>query len=87
MLHFSILILAATLTSVAVAQFVAAGYSVSRTQRRFRSRRFQTLKTLRNAAEIARVESELQVSAASAGGLGWRVMEIAQWVDESADCR
>ncbi len=86
MLQLFLLVLAATLMALASSQFVSAGVAAGRTHYRFSKRRMHALKSLRSAAEIARLESELQVSAHQTGR-DWRVMEVADVVDESVDCR
>ncbi len=87
MFQFPLLLIAVALIAVASSQFAAAGLAANRTRSRFNQRRSHLLKNLRSAAEIARLESELQVSAGHQAGREWRVMEVAQVIDESADCR
>jgi len=87
MLQFPLLLIALALIAVASSQFVAAGLTATRVRARFSRRRAHLLKNLRSAAEITRLESELQVSAGNQAGREWRVMEVAQLIDESADCR
>jgi uncharacterized protein len=78
---------AIALISVASAQFASSGFTVTRTWRRFSRHRSLALRNLRNAAEIARLDSELQSAGSNPSNLDWRVMEVAEIVDESADCR
>ena len=83
-----ILFLAATaLLAIASSQFASASLATCRIALRARQRRFHTLKNLRNAAEIARLDSELQALSSKSSTLDWRIMEVAEVVAESADCR
>lgn len=76
---------AVLLIGIATIQFASAGvattFAVSGTRRRRRSH----LGELRQSAEIARLNSELQSGQDT--GLDWRVMEVAEIIQESEDCR
>lgn len=67
-------------------RFVSEGAVWVRQSARLRLRRSRDVKSLRQAAEIARLNSELH-SAATGSDMQWRVMEVAEAVDESLDCR
>lgn len=82
----SIAVLAIALIVVSAGQFASLGIAVTRTAFNARRRRQIDLRGLRQAAEISRLKSELQ-SSVSGTSVAWRVMEVAQVVDESADCR
>lgn len=82
----SIAVLAIALIVVSAGQFAALGIAVGRTAFNARKRRQIDLRGLRQAAEISRLNSELQ-SSVSGTSVAWRVMEVAQVVEESADCR
>ncbi|MEZ6136118.1 MAG: 2Fe-2S iron-sulfur cluster-binding protein [Pirellulaceae bacterium] len=82
-----ILFAASALVIVATSQFASAGISATRIRSRAHRRYLHTLKNLRNAAEIARLDSELQAATSNQSNLDWRVMEVAEIVDESDDCR
>ncbi len=82
----SIAILAIALIVVSTGQFAALGIASGRMAFNARKRRLIDLRGLRQAAEISRLKSELQTSA-SGSSVVWRVMEVAEVVDESADCR
>lgn len=83
-----IAILGMALLSTACVKFVGTGVLFSRRSLRRKSRTQQTIASLKNSAEIARLNSELQAaSSTDTSGLGWRVMEVAETVDESEDCR
>lgn len=82
----SIAVLAIALIVVSAGQFAWLGIAVTRTACSARRRRQIDLLGLRQAAEISRLKSELQ-SSESGTSVAWRVMEVAQVVEESADCR
>lgn len=87
MLATSVLSLIAVLMLiVSVSQFSASVFDFARGFQQAKRRRARDLKQLRQDAEVARLNSELQ-TAATASSLQWRVMEVAEVVDESADCR
>ena len=79
-------VVAVSLIAFSAAQFVSFGISSGRATVQARSRRALDLRGLRQAAEIARLNSDLQ-SATAASSVQWRVMEVAEVVDESEDCR
>lgn len=68
------------------AHFVSQGIARGLAHAEVSKRRAKDLHGLRQAAEIARLNSELQ-SAAVGSSMQWRVMEVAQVIDESEDCR
>ncbi|MEZ6149503.1 MAG: iron-sulfur cluster-binding domain-containing protein [Pirellulaceae bacterium] len=86
-----ITILAVSLIAISTCQFASIGIASGRSAIDARRRRELDLRGLRQAAEISRLNSELQTSelqsSTSGAALGWRVMEVAKVVDESADAR
>ena len=68
-------------------RFAAAGLSYSRAGAEVHRRRSRDVSGLRQAAEVARLNSELQSSSREPAGIDWRVLEVAEIVDESEDCR
>ncbi|MEO8269113.1 MAG: iron-sulfur cluster-binding domain-containing protein [Aureliella sp.] len=86
-----ITILAVSLIVVSTCQFAIIGIVSGRSAADARRRRELDLRGLRQAAEISRLNSELQASelptAMSGAALGWRVMEVAEVIDESVDTR
>lgn len=82
----SIAVLAVALIAVSTVQFASLGIASGRIAVNAFRRRQIDLRGLRQAAEISRLNSELQ-SSVGGPGVAWRVMEVAQVVDESADCR
>lgn len=78
---------AAGLILVSTTRFAAAGLSFRRQRAIAKRRRTGDIRHLRQAAEIARLNSELQVSQGASTALAWRVMEVAEVVEESEDCR
>ena len=86
-LGVSLLMMAAVgLIAASTCQFLAIGIASGRACANARGRRAADLRGLRQAAQVARLNSELQSSQASVG-VSWRVMEVAEFTDESADCR
>jgi hypothetical protein len=77
---------AVALIAMSTCQFVAMGVASGRASAEVRQRRATDLRGLRQAAQVARLNSELQASP-QAAGIPWRVMEVAEIIDESADCR
>ena len=82
------------LSTVAVAmlagvctRLAAVGIANRRQSRRLRRRRLDSLSNCRKAAEIARLDSELHTAGSLRAGQDWRVMEVAEVVQESADCK
>lgn len=73
------------LIAVATFQFAAVGVHRTRVACDTRRHRASELHSLRQAAEIARLNSELHFGQPSL--LNWRVMEVAEIVQESEDCR
>ncbi|MCA9181187.1 MAG: hypothetical protein KDA51_07025, partial [Planctomycetales bacterium] len=86
-----ITILAVSLIVISTCQFAYIGIASGRSAIDARRRRKLDLRGLRQAAEISRLNSELQTSELQSSrcgaALGWRVMEVANVVDESADAR
>lgn len=82
----AIVVLAIALIVVSTSQFASLGIAFGRTAFNARKRRQIDLRGLRQAAEISRLKSELR-SSESGTSVVWRVMEVAEVVDESADCR
>ncbi len=76
---------ALTLIVISTSQFVGQGIAAGRVAWDEHRRRTVDMRGLRQAAEIVRLNSELQASPSTA--LPWRVMEVAQVVDEASDCR
>lgn len=83
---FYLMCLAVTLIAASTAQFAAAGIAARQAGVELRRRRAADVRGLRQAAQVARLTSELQ-SAPAAEGVAWRVMEVAEIIDESRDCR
>lgn len=81
------IISAFVLIVASTAKFTAVGVSAVRSLSNLRRRRETDLQHLRQAAEVARLNSELQAAVGKGNGLDWRVMEVAELVDESEDCR
>jgi uncharacterized protein len=77
---------AVALIAISTCQFVAIGVASGRASAEVRQRLATDLRGLRQAAQVARLNSELQASP-QAVGIPWRVMEVAEIIDESADCR
>lgn len=67
-------------------RFAVAGISSSRSRHWDRIRRSKDTKQRKQAAELARLNSELE-STTIGSAMQWRVMEVAEIVDESADCK
>ncbi len=83
-----ILLVAATfLLLTSMSQFAAIGFSTSRARRAKRQIRARSLRNLRQAAEVVRLNSQLHDLSGREPSLDWRVMEVAEIVDESVDCR
>ncbi len=86
-----ITIMAVSLIVVSTCQFASLGIASRRSAVDARRRRELDLRGLRQAAEISRLNSELQIAevkaSASGAAIVWRVMEVAKVVDESADTR
>lgn len=80
------MVMAVLMIALSTSQFVFVGIALGRAGADARSRRAADVRGLRQAAHIARLNSELQVSG-SGSGIPWRVMEVAEIIDESADCR
>lgn len=74
------------LIALALAQFASSGFASGRTTLSLRKRRVSDLKHLRQVTEIARLNSNLKTST-SGSVVPWRVMEVAEIVEESRDCR
>ncbi len=83
----TLLLLAAGTLLVAATGFraVTAGKSAWTQRRSARQRRQSDVGALRQSVEIARLQSDLDAS--SKKDLGWRVMRVAEVVQESADCK
>ncbi len=79
-------ILAVALIAVSGGQLASLGIASGRMARDARLQRESHLRGLRQAAEISRLKSELQ-SSASGTSVAWRVLEVAEVVEESVDCR
>ncbi|QDV26983.1 2Fe-2S iron-sulfur cluster-binding protein [Aureliella helgolandensis] len=77
---------AITLLLVSGTQFAMTGFSVARASKRARTSRSREMYQLRQAAQVARLKSELH-SVANGSEMQWRVMEVAQVIQESDDCR
>ncbi len=82
-----IVLTAVTLIVLSSVRFAAAGISSSRSGAEIRRRRSLDVANLRQAAEVARLNSDLKLSTRDQGGVDWRVMEVAEIVEESQDCR
>lgn len=82
---YFLLIAASILLVAGVVQFASAGIGNAQVAIHVRRQRIAGLKVMRQAAEIARLNSELKSRQKSA--LDWRVMEVAEVVEESVDCR
>ncbi|MEM8733319.1 MAG: 2Fe-2S iron-sulfur cluster-binding protein [Planctomycetota bacterium] len=76
---------AALLLSIGIFKLSSSGIATSRAVNGLRKHRVSTLSAMRQAAEIARLNSELKSGQSSS--LDWRVMEVAEIVEESQDCR
>lgn len=72
--------------ALSTSHFVSVGIALGRAGADARSRRAADVHGLRQAAHVARLNSELQISGCDSG-IPWRVMEVAEIIDESADCR
>ncbi len=81
-----VLVMAVLMIALSTSQFVSVGIASGKADADARNRRTADVRGLRQAAHIARLNSELQVSG-SGSGIPWRVMEVAEIIDESADCR
>lgn len=66
-------------------QLTSSSIGIVRRRTALRSRRDETLRELRHSAEVARLKAEIQSDTRDT--LGWRVVEVAEIVDESRDCR
>lgn len=75
------------LLSISAMQFAIAGVMSSRARRGRRLVFNRNLRHLRQAAEIARLSSQLQANSKQKPTMDWRVMEVAEIVQESEDCR
>ncbi len=78
--------MAVSLIGLSTCQFLAVGIASGRALADVRYRRACDLRGLRQAAQIARLNSELKTSHSSSS-VQWRVMEVAEIIDESSDCR
>jgi ferredoxin-NADP reductase len=81
-----VMIMAVLMIALSTSHFVSFGIATGRAGADARSRRAADVRGLRQAAQIARLNSELQISGCDSG-IPWRVMEVAEIIDESADCR
>lgn len=79
----------AGLVLVSFAGFTAAGATLraAHNRRLSSAQRQNRVRDLRNKVELARLKSNLSSSEPADGGLPWRVLEVAEVVQESADCR
>lgn len=66
-------------------QLTYSSIGIVRRRTVLRTRRKETLRELRHSAEVARLKAEIQSSTRDT--LGWRVVEVAEIVDESRNCR
>lgn len=82
---YFLLIAASILLVAGTVQFASAGIGSWQGAIHLRRQRIAGLRVMRQAAEIARLNSELKSRQKSA--LDWRVMEVAEVVEESSDCR
>ena len=82
---FGITIGAIALMGFASFQLTSSSVGIVRRRTALRARRDQKLRELRHSAEVARLKAEIQSGTSDA--LGWRVVEVAEIVDESEDCR
>ncbi|MCA9128781.1 MAG: hypothetical protein KDB22_16965 [Planctomycetales bacterium] len=78
-------IVAAGMLVISGTRFAVDGISSGRSHRWARISRSKHARQRQQAAEVARLNSELH--SASGGSLQWRVMEVAEVVDESRDCK
>ncbi len=83
---FLVMIMAVSLIALSSSQFVSIGIASGRAGADARNRRAADVRGLRQAAQIARLNSELR-TAVNGSSVQWRVMEVAEIIDESADCR
>lgn len=77
---------ACSLLAFPLFQMVAQGWTTQKVVQKAASFRNRHLSVLRQAAEIARLNSELH-SRPSRSSVPWRVLEVAQVEGESSDCR
>lgn len=79
------LVVATGLIGLAVSQLFVSGLASQRLLRNQRKMQLLQLARLRNATQLARLNSQLSQISSTAGQ--WRVMEVVRVVDESADCK
>lgn len=72
---------------VSVSQLAVAGIRSARGGLRARALQNEAQHRLRRETQHARLASELNWQTGSAAGVAWRVVEVIEIVDESADCR
>ena len=77
---------AIVLIALSVSRFAVTGVSAMRMRARAGRMHYHSLLSLRGAAELARLSSELSMTRENSE-LPWRVMEVAEVVEESVDCR
>lgn len=73
------------LICVSSLKFASNGLLSTRVLTRALRRRALDMRELRDAAEAARLKAKIETTKES--GMNWRVMEVAELVDESNDCR
>ncbi len=78
-------VLSCLLIGTALFQFSSIGASIVSSAHELRRQQRGRLASLRHRAEVVRLNSELQ--SGHANTLDWRVMEVAEIVQESVDCR
>ncbi|GAB5404288.1 MAG: FAD-binding oxidoreductase [Aureliella sp.] len=83
----TLLLLVSGILLIAATGFRAAtaGVSTLKQHRDSRKRRQNDVSALRQKVEVARLQSDLDASAKA--DMGWRVMRVAEVVQESADCK
>ncbi len=86
-MHPTFFLVAAVLIAIPSVQFASLGLAARRSARLDRSRQFRRLEKHRNAAQIARLASELESADCQKAGRPWRVMEVVKVVTESDDAK